>query len=144
MPKLPVTPDARSRNLRQFNQDSAAAFKVGAAVVLAADEEIEECGADPALIRGFAATAAGLDPESATKCLVACCDQGEKFWITGDNDPVAGDVNQSYGITEDADGIWHLDGTKTAGDARLYVHAVDIDRKSYLVSVLEANRQAAA
>lgn len=142
MPAFPATPDARSRKLRQYAQKAGETFKLGACVLLDANEDILEAGADPASIRGFAAEPAGKDPE-AGKVLVAVCDQGELFWMAGDNAPVKADINQNYGIVKDADGIWTVDGTETT-NTRVHVHQIDTDRNLYLVSVLEANRQAAA
>ena len=143
MPKFPATPAVGGRNIRQHSLAAAQTFKLGAAVLLDASEDIIEAGADPALIRGFAAEPAGKDPEGALKILVYAADQGEKFWMSGDNNPVKADINQSYGIVKDADGIWTVDGTEVV-NTRVYVHQVDLDRNLYLVSVLEANRQAAA
>lgn len=140
MPKRTAEPHFH-RKIMQYTVDSAATFKDGAAVLLASDEEIEECGADPAAILGFAAEEATKDPETG-KVLVHVADELCTFWMEGDNDPVAGDLNQTYGIAKDADGIWYVDGTDTT-NTRVYVHDIDIPRKLYRVSVLAANRQAA-
>lgn len=143
MPKFPALPASHEDfQAEEYTEAAAQAFKLGAAVLLDASEDIAECGTDPAAILGFAAHPAGKNIP-ASKDLVWKASEGQKFWMAGDNNPLKSDINQSYGITKDGDGIWHVDGTKTAGSARLYVHQVDLERNLYLISVLAANRQAA-
>lgn len=121
---------------------AAQTFKRGALVLFDANEDIAETGADPALILGVAAhDAAVTDFETIMHVFKAS--EGQKFWGSGDNDPTKADINQQYGVTKDADGVWHIDGTKTGATARTYIHDVDLDRKLYKFSVLAANRQAA-
>lgn len=125
----------------QLDLAAAQTFRKGAAVVQNASEEIAECGADPASIYGFAAEAAGTDPESSSKILVNVAEEGRHFWGEGDNAPTMDDVNQTYGLAKDADGDWYVDGTDTT-NTRVYVHNVDMERNLYEFSVLAANRQA--
>lgn len=125
---------------------AAETFEIGAVVLLDANEEIIEASADPTSILGFAAHAAAPAFESvpvieANKCLVFKATEGQKFWIAGDNDPTADDLNQEYGMAVDSDGIWYLDGTETTTTS-LYVHDIDTDRNLYKVSVTVAERQA--
>jgi hypothetical protein len=147
MPAFPATPAIYGgHSVRQYKVKAAEDWKLGAALVLDGTPELTECGADPAAILGFAAepVTAGVssDPEGALLCLVNVASEGQKFWMSGDNAPLISDVNKSYGIAVDGDGIWYVDGTE-AVNTRVYVHQVDLDRNLYLVSVLAANRQAA-
>jgi len=122
---------------------AAQTFKIGAAVLMDGSQNIAECGADPASIYGFAAGAATKDPQDATKQIVYKAFEGQKFWMQTSVAPAASNRGVNYGITKDADGIWYVDFTKTAGVARMYVHDIDTDTVRVLVSVLAANRQIA-
>jgi hypothetical protein len=115
-------------------------FKLGAAVLLDANEDVVECGADPAAILGFAAHENDKNPITG-KTTVAVCTEGQKFWMSGSSAPVKADINQVYGIVKDANGIWIVDKTE-AVNTRVYIHAIDTDRNLFLISVLAANRQA--
>lgn len=146
--KFPAIPTASGRRIVQYDINVATTFRKGAAVVLDAGEEVVECGADPALILGFAAEPAiasplfgRKDPEVG-KVLVCVAEEGRRFWMDGSSAPAANgdDINQSYGIAKDADGDWYVDKTDVVA-TRVYVHNVDYDRNLYEVSVLEANRQ---
>ena len=140
--KMPIIPAAKSRSNWQFDLAAAQTFKKGSPVSHNASEEIAEIAADGTPILGFAAEAAGTDPESASKVLVAVAVEGRLFQAEGDNAPTMDDVNQSYGLAKDADGYWYVDGTDVA-NPRVYVHNVDLERNLYIISVLAAHRQAA-
>ncbi len=142
MPKFPATPAAGDRRVEQFPLHAAQTFKLGAAVYLDATPDVNECGDDPATILGFATEPATKDPESSAVVLVAKCEEGRRFWMSGSSNPAATDVNLTYGIDSDADGIWVVDKTETT-NTRVYVHQVDLTRNLFLVSVLEAYRQTA-
>jgi len=147
MPAFPATPAIYGgHSVRQYIVKAAEDWKLGAAVVLDATPELVECGTDPALILGFASEAVtsgvSKDPEGALKCLVNVASEGQKFWMSGSSNPAITDVNVSYGIIADANGIWIVDKTETVA-TRVYVHQVDLTRNLFLVSVLAANRQAA-
>lgn len=147
MPRVPAIASAGHRDCEWLPVDAAASFKVGAAVVLDAEKELTECGADPALIFGFSLTevVAGVskDPQDTTKATVLKMLEGEKVWMQCSSDPVeATHRNNAYGIAKDADGIWYVDFTELV-ETRVYVHRVDVDRKMVEVSVLEAYRQLA-
>lgn len=126
--------------IRERDLKAAETFKRGALVYMDANEEITECGADPAVILGMALHDAAVLPKE-DKILVAECIEGLRFWMDGDNAPVAGDVGVSYGVVKDGD-IWTVDGTETT-TTRVQVVDVDLDRNLYLVTVLVANRQLA-
>jgi hypothetical protein len=127
---------------REFAEDASATYKIGACVLLAADEEIEECGADPAAIMGVALHDAGNHPLPG-RCLVAVASsEHATFFFSGTRDPLLSDRNQKYGLVKDAGGNWVIDLTDTVA-TRVYVKDVDLTRGLYHVTILEANRQAA-
>lgn len=135
--KLPAFPNT-GREIREYMLAEAADFLEGAAVLLDGGE-VDECGADPALITGFALHDAGADP-FPDRLLVALASSKATFFIEGDRAPLLSDEGESYGITKDADGYWHLDSAKTGGSARLLVEKVDLTRNLFEVRVLDANR----
>lgn len=139
MPRFPIIPQDH-RKIIEYPMDSAAVFEKGAAVLLASDEEVEECGADPAAIRGFAAHPAAGRDILPTKCLVAVAESGCTFIGTGSSDPDNNDVNQLYGLAKDSDNIWYVDKTDTS-NTRVEVVNVDLLRKLFIFTVLVANRQ---
>lgn len=142
MPKFPALPAfAADQSGQKFTEAASQTFKLGAAVLVDGSQNIAECGADPAAIKGFVAHPAGKNIP-ATEDLVWVASEGQKFWMSGTSNPVKANINQSYGIVKDADGIWIVDITDTVA-TRLYVHNVDLDRNLFLVSVLAANRQSA-
>lgn len=142
MPAFPALPaTVQDFATAEYTEGAAQSFKLGAAVVLDGSQLVTECGADPALILGFAAHPAGKNIP-ATKDLIWKASEGQKFWMAGTSNPVYADNNVKFGIVKDANGIWTVDKTDVV-NTRVYTHAIDTDRNLYLVSVLEANRQAA-
>lgn len=131
--------------IRQFDEASGETFEAGSLVLLSGAQEVTEAGADPASILGWVLHDAGDHPEDG-KCLVVLADGKDgvgQCWMSGDDDPVASDVDQEYGVAVDGDGVWYVDGTDTT-NTRVYVVDVDLDKNMYLVRILEANRQIAA
>lgn len=123
---------------------AAQTFKTGAFVLRDGSANIAECGADPAVIYGIAEEPAGKEPvDAVNKIIVTKATEFTKWWMPTNVAPTSANSGISYGITKDADGIWYVDFTKTAGSARVYVHQVDTDTNRVEVSVLAANRQAA-
>lgn len=142
MPAFPALPAyTADQPAEEMTLAAGQTYKLGAAVLMDASEDIAECAADPAVIRGFAAHPAGFHIP-ATKCLVWKASEGQKFWMAGTSAPVKGNINGSFGIVKDADGIWVVDITEVAA-TRVYIHQIDTDRNLFLVSVLAANRQIA-
>lgn len=141
--RIPAVAAAGNRDNIQLPLAAAQTFKTGAAVLRDGSGNIAECGADPASIYGFSTGVATKNPVDATKAIIMKAFEGQKFWMQCNVDPVAANSGINYGITKDADGIWYVDFTKTAGTARVYVHDIDTDTKRVLVSVLAANRQVA-
>ena len=141
MPKFKAIPaEPALGDAAEYDTKAASTFKRGAAVLLDGNEDIDECGADPALILGFAAHD-GNATDFTTKVTVYKATLGQKFWLAGSSNPVKADINQSYGLVKDGDGVWTVDKTDVP-NARVYVHDVDLDRNLFKVSVLVANRQA--
>lgn len=138
MPKFPVYPNT-GRFIRRYPLAAAQTFKEGAAVVLDANGDVTECGADPALILGFAAHDAGADPDT-TQCLVYVAKPDSTFVMMCTSDPVQADEGDSYGVVKDGDAIWLVDRTDTT-NLRVKVEKVYLDRKQAEVSVLQATRQ---
>jgi hypothetical protein len=139
MAKVAAIPH-EGRSIRDYPLAGGAAFREGAAVVLAAGV-LGECGADPLIILGFALHAAGAGP-ATSRCLVAKAKAGATFWMQGTRAPLATDVGVAYGIAKDGDGDWCVDATDTTA-TRLMTEAVDLTRNLWLVSILPANRQIA-
>ena len=114
-------------------------FKAGDFVVLDSNEDVlEASSADQTPLYGMAAENAANVVEAGFVMVHPFTDN-LVIAITGDNDPTADDVNQSYGWVEDGDGIYTVDGTDTVNVA-LYVIGVDTNRNEYFVKVLAADR----
>lgn len=137
MAKQAAIPET-GRQLRLYPLDAAATFPEGAVVVLVGGE-VEEGGADPAVILGFAQHAAG-DYVEASKGLVALATAEATFWVEGDRAPAAADIGAEYGFAVDGDGDWYLDTTEVV-NTRAVVQDIDETRSLFLIRVLAANRQ---
>jgi hypothetical protein len=137
MPALAARPNLR-KTIRSYPLADAAAFLEGAAVLLTAGE-VDEAGADPAAILGFALHDAGADPDPG-EILVALALEGATFVLQGTSAPVAADEGVEYGLVKDGDGIWVVDKTETV-NTRVFVEKVFEDREEFEVRVLAANRQ---
>lgn len=138
-----MVPVVQEAEVRQYDLEASQTFGYGAVVLLDGSQEIVEAGADPATILGIALKEGDEALPFDDKVLVALAEGDGQFWMDGDDDPVASDVDQEYGIAKDGDGVWHVDGTDTSA-TRVYVIDVDLDRNRYLVKFLEANRQVSA
>ncbi len=148
MPAPYAVPHNRdSDGIREFDIASGEAWAKGALVLLDSSEDLAEVAADPAEVLGWAmvaVTAGDLIGEMAGLGLgasVYVAEEARKCWMSGDNDPVKGDINQAYGAVVDGDGIWTVDGTETTAKV-FYVHQIDLTRNLYLVSIVAAARQA--
>jgi hypothetical protein len=115
-------------------------FNAGDFVELDANEDIlEVSGADPTPLYGLAAENATDVVEAGYVMVYPFIDGVNQMAMQGDNAPTADDVGQKYGIIEDGDGIYTVDGTDTT-NVRVYVHDVDINRELYFCTVLESHR----
>jgi hypothetical protein len=141
---LPAIPNT-GRRIRRFPLESAATYVEGAPVLLDANGELVEAGADPAVILGFAAHDAVLvelnpDPGFA---LVFVAYPDSTFFLEGLSDPTPTDVGESRDVGVDGDGVALLDDA--SGAARLLIEDIylkgDGPEGFYEVSVLAANRQ---
>jgi len=134
-----AVPNSRVR-VREFPVASGETFTSGAIVLMDSGEDIAEVGADPTALLGIALGAATsgvsthVDP---TKVLVAIAEEGSEFLMSGDNDPVEADINISYGVVADGDGIWTVDGTETTAEV-VHVQDIDLLRNLYIVKFLAA------
>lgn len=137
--KIPIFANT-GEEIREYPLPTAAAYVEGAAVVLTS-AEAAECGADPALILGFAMHDAGALP-NATRVLVSLAQAKTTFLGQGSRAPLVSDVGVAYGIAKDADGIWHVDCTDTTA-TRVRIEKVDLSRGFFEFIVLAANRQLA-
>jgi hypothetical protein len=146
--------------MRRCLVDSAQTFKKGAVVLTAADGELEEGGANPASILGIALAAVGsglgygMANESqitvftgrVNEITVAIANGNTIFSGALRNGATEETVAQAligdtYGITEDADGIWYVDVTKNAANQRVQIVDVDTDLNMVLFKFLTANLQ---
>lgn len=143
MPKVPAYADDSRENI-QLTDAAGQTYKQGALVVLDGSKNVTECGADPASIYGVANGPAGKHPEGATQTTISEAWNGQKFWMqfVTATPTRAAQENKAFGVVKDADGIWLIDDTDTV-NTRVYVHYVHENRAMGLVSVLQANRQAA-
>jgi len=138
--RFPAYPN-EGRTIREYPLSSYADFIQGAFVVIDSGE-VDECGANPAAILGVALFDSGALP-LVDKMSVAVAKAKSTFILQGNAAPVATDEGETYGITKDADGVWHVDKTKTGANARVFVERVFIgnNRNQYEVSVIPAYRQ---
>lgn len=141
--RFPAYPNLR-KEIRQYPLAAAQDFIEGAVVLITAGE-VSEAAADPLVILGVALHDAGALPDE-DKVLVAIGLEGATFVMQGSAAPLPSDEGKEYGITKDADGVWHVDKAKTGAAARVVVEKVYIDgnmRDVYEVRFLAANRQIA-
>lgn len=113
-------------------------FKAGDIVVLDANEDVlEVTSTDQTPLLGIAAEDAANVVESGY-VMVYPFTANQVFAFSGDNAPTADDVNQDYGFVETG-GIYTVDGTDTTNTV-FHVHAVDVNRSLYFVTVLPTDR----
>lgn len=142
---LPTIPN-KGRRIRRFPVKTAEVWVEGAILLLDANGELIEAGADPATILGFAAHAiplAVLDPDAGF-ALVFVAYPDSTFMMEGvDTTPVATDVGESREVGIDAAGVAIVDTTTV--NTRLVIEDIYIKDPGpngfYEVSVLAANRQ---
>ena len=141
---LPAIPNT-GRRIRRFPLESAATYVEGAPVLLDANGEIIEAGADPAVILGFAAHDAvlvELDPDPGF-ALVFVAYPDSTFFLEGLANPLATAIGESRDVGADGNGVALLDTASAA--ARLRVENIflkgDGPTGFFEVSVLAANRQ---
>jgi hypothetical protein len=123
------------------DQNVAATFLRGAVLAIAAGL-VNEAAADPAAIYGVALAGANSSPGEAAannpvqitgprrKVAVARADNITVFGAllyTGGvlTTPTVADIEAQYGLTKQANGLWTVDKSKTAGSARVSVKSID-------------------
>ena len=142
---LPAIPN-KGRRIRRFPVKTAETWPEGGILLLDANGELIEAGADPATILGFAAHAialAVLDPDPGF-ALVFVAYPDSTFFLDGvDTTPVASDVGEAREIAVDGAGVAQVDTTTV--NTRLTIEDIYIKDPGptgfYEVSVLAANRQ---
>ena len=129
-----------------FPIDASATFVAGALVFLnTSDEEIEECGADPALIMGKAGanasqkflykSAAGLD-----RIIVEVISPEVEYGMAVSGTLVQDNLAKAYGVVKLASGNWAVDLSDTSA-TRVTVVNVDLVNQIAWVKFLPANLQ---
>jgi hypothetical protein len=150
----PISPVIFNEGYRYVTNPLAAAqdFKKGAPAFLNTTGTVQEAGVNPAAILGFftadAAQYAWKDDTLGTvDPAVPVALSTHVFRGTLKGTFAAADVGASFGLTEQAGGIWTVDRAKTGGDARVVVLSVedevavaDID-VPITFTVIAANRQ---
>lgn len=126
----------------QFAIDSANAGKAGSLCFLeVSDNEIEECGADPALVLGLMTgpyTARTIYP--GDKMPVIILDNNVVVGLCSATTPADSHLNDDYGVVKLASGNWAVD-TAEAVNTRVKVVKVDITAGIFYVKFLAANLQ---
>lgn len=125
-----------------FAIDAANAGKAGSLCFLnTTDNEIEECGADPALILGLMTgpyTARTLYPSS--KMPVIILDPNVVVGMCSATTPADSHLSDAYGIVKLASGNWAVDTTE-AVNTRVTVVKVDAAAGIFYVKFMAANLQ---
>jgi hypothetical protein len=142
---LPAIPN-KGRRIRRFPLKTGETYVEGAPVLLDANGEIVEAGADPATILGFSASDAvltDLDPDPGFK-LVFVAYPDSTFLLEGtDTDPVASDVGEARDLDVDGNGVGTVASTTAA--TRMTIEEIFVKGAGpvgfYEVSILAANRQ---
>jgi hypothetical protein len=148
---FPAIPN-RGRHIRERTLADAADFVAGAAVTTTAGE-IDESGANPAAILGFAAEPTeyeGGQDFNPGQRLVYVAESNSTFWISGGEDnagivlvePLQAHIGDTFGLTKHAGtGIWYLDLDKADTNQRAIVEDIDPDRNLFEIRILDANRE---
>jgi hypothetical protein len=142
VPRVPAVQSVGRDDNIQLPIVAGSTWKTSALVFLDGTPELNECGADPAVVYGVTEEPAGKNPVDATKGLVCRATEAARWWFPCSADPVAANIGIGYGAAKDADGIWYVDFTD-AVNVVFYVHQIDVDTKRAEVSIVEAVRQAA-
>jgi hypothetical protein len=126
----------------KYTIDSANAGKAGSLCLLnTGDNEIDECGADPALILGLMTgpyTARTIYPDS--KMPVIILTSNVVVAMCSATTPAVSHLQDDYGIVKLASGNWSVD-TGEAVNTRVNVVKVDIAAGIFYVKFLAANLQ---
>lgn len=125
-----------------FKHDAANAGKAGSLCFLnTSDNEIEECGADPALILGLMTgpyTARTLYPGARLPVIIL--NENVVVGLCSATTPADAHLTRSYGVVKLASGNWALDFSDTTA-TRVVVKKVDPVAGIFYVTFLPANLQ---
>jgi hypothetical protein len=126
----------------QFAIDSANAGKAGSLCFLnTGDNEIEECGADPALILGLMTgpfSARAIYPSQKMPVIILSPDV--IVGLCSATTPADSHLTDAYGIVKLASGNWALDTSETV-NTRVTVVGVDVNAGIFYVKFLAGNLQ---
>lgn len=106
--------------------------------------EVELCGADPALIAGISevdSEAARLLTPNAKVPVRIIKGPRATLALSSATTPLESHIGDQYGITRTAGGHWRLDVAKTGADARVLVKRVDILNGIFFCQVLNDQLQ---
>jgi hypothetical protein len=114
-------------DMQYYKPAAAAAFATHVPVVLnTGTGEIDECGADPALILGLVHSNADMAFLYDNRVPVARFTPQFIIGLAVESGLVATDVGKDYGITKAASGNWLLDRAKTGASGRFHVVRADV------------------
>src|SRR5215212_3433138 len=127
-------------DVQYFKPDPAATFAAYVPVVQdTGDQEINEVGADPALILGVAFSTAANKWLYDGRVPVAILTSNFLIGFAVAGTLTAAHVGKTFGITKAASGNWRMDIAKTAGASdRVYCRRVNIDRQIAYATFLAA------
>lgn len=137
-------PEGSRAHVQEFDVDPASTYLFGALVLLDADEELVECGADPAVVLGVAADPAVMSPglgETSIKRRVFVADQGTLFAMYASAALSQDNLDQPYGVVKTSN-VWLVDLAETTADVVRIVRIVQQGNEQYaLVRFVQAVRQ---
>jgi len=124
-----------------YTVDASATFIAGALVFKASDDEIEECGADPADILGIALMPAAQSTLYGGKVLVAILDPDVIVGMSSSTVPAVTHLLDPFGIAKSTH--WQVDIGDTS-NTRVHVIKIDTTNGIFFVKFMAANLQADA
>lgn len=143
---FPITYSANHNgyDMQYFKPAAAATFKAFSLVVLnTGTGEVDECGADPALILGVAYSTAAMKTLYDGRVPVAILTADFEVGLCSATTPIATDVGKDWGIVKLASGNWSLDHAD-AVNTRVHCYRVDIAQGIFWCRFLAANLQSDA
>jgi hypothetical protein len=132
---------------------TAETFKGGALLVIDANGELTECGADPAVVDAVALEAVGTKPgwqmansptvitgrvQETSAVMANSHTIFSMRGVNGGTDPVTPavtNIDEEYGVAKDGSGIWTLDLAETSAKVFKIVD-IDIDNKIFFCRFL--------
>jgi hypothetical protein len=126
---------AKSQSIPRVQERALAAgsaFKAGALLLVNANNEYAECGADPVAIAAVALTGAGASTEIGNRLgkeefppgfMQATAVQDEVVFRAKYVGALPAAVGGSYGVIKDADGFWKVDFNETVATRLKYIRS---------------------